>query len=268
MYNISLCFTVGLHNPTTAHEYSARTTDCWESLLFTYKAFIYDPAMCSAQVCPPHTRPSFMESKSRVTPKRQEVKTNAKEKTNQLDSPSIPGCPQAHSSLLLEPWFSSLLMKTWTVAASPSQVPAGSVEACFVDYPPAVNKRLPVAPVVRVVLSSMGVTPPLAGLGYGRRREGGVQTPLSHLNKSLSHGNGVTTEEQEQWLGSPPFWKAFGWGDTRLVDFVGMVGHMVSEPYGSGGKQDAASPRWASVPFSVKRGALWFSPCRAEGKIN
>lgn len=259
---------MGLHNPATTHEYSARATDCWENLLFTYKAFIYDPAMCSAQMCPPNTRPSFMESKSRVTPKRQEVKTNAKEKTNQLDSPSIPGCPQAHSSLLLEPWFSSLLMKTWTVAASPSQVPAGSVEACFVDYPPAVNKRLPVAPVVRVVLSSMGVTPPLAGLGYGRRREGGVQTPLSHLNKSLSHGNGVTTEEQEQWLGSPPFWKAFGWGDTYLVDFVGMVGHMVSEPYGSGGKQDAASPRWASVPFSVKRGASWFSPCRAEGKIN
>lgn len=123
-------------------------------------------------------------------------------------------------------------MKTWTVAASPGQVPARSVEACCVDYPPAVNKHLPVAPVVRVSLSSTGVTPPLAGLGCGQRCEGGVLTPLSQPEQVFV------------------IWK---WHDHRTVAVAGiaslldgfwmgrhtlhMVGPMFSEPYGSGDRQ-------------------------------
>lgn len=158
-------------------------------------------------------------------------------------------------------------MKTWTVAASPGQVPAGNVEACHVDYSPAINKHLPVAPVVGVALSSMGVTPPLAGLGCGQRREGGVQTPLSrpeqvfviwrrHDHRGLVAVVGITS------LG----WLTDRETHTLLILLVWWVICFLS-PVLVTDKQDAASPRWAPVPFSVKWGESWFSRGRAGGTI-
>lgn len=139
-FNISLHTTVGLgttvlHNPATTYKYFAWATDCWKILLFTYKPFTYGIVMCSVQVCSPTPGLPSWRTKAGQPLKKQEVKTKAKEKTNQFDSPPIPGCPKAHSSLLLEPWLSSLLRKTWTAADSPSQVPAGNVETFYVDYP-------------------------------------------------------------------------------------------------------------------------------------
>lgn len=160
-------------------------------------------------------------------------------------------------------------MKTWTVAAQHRPGPRWEYGSQLCRLSPAINKHLPVVPVVR------WFCPPwesltLAGLRYRKKHVGEVQTPLSqpgqvfviwklHDNRRVAAMTGLTSILDDFWVG--------GGRGTPLCSSCRHGGSCAPESCSSRDNQDAASSRWASVPFSVKWGESWFSSCRPEVKI-
>lgn len=135
-------------------------------------------------------------------------------------------------------------------SSSPGPVPAGSVEACHVDYP------LQLINTCQWLLLSGWFCPAWESLhlwqawDIDRDLRVGVQTPLSQpeavfvLWKRHDHRRIVVAVGITSLLdGETP---------TLLILLVWWVICSLSPMVLETGKQDAASPRWASVLFSVK----------------
>lgn len=82
------------------------------------------------------------------------------------------------------------------------------------------------ARVVRMVLSSMGVTPPLAALGCGQRCDGGVPTPLSQPGQVFVKWKWHDHRRTVAVVGITSLLDGFWMGRHTLR----MVGHLFSEP--------------------------------------